>query len=475
MKEQELKRQLDQLAREAFPDTLHPWETFQAGLPSKTRKLDPRGPFMKTQKLSANFFPAALSLLLALLLGGVIFFITPQGRALAGNVLGFFTHTENNLIPGPTEAPLKWVAQTPGVPAPTLTPQPTQPGAAFKTDCGDYDSPKCTVEQIRARLAFSVWQLAEIPQGFAFAGVTGSPLRVEITYISQEQGGRLILMEEAWTEGKSLEPWTVGASASIQTVKVGQVEAEYVKGSYDGSTSPAQWNSEVDIQTVRWVNQGVLFTVMKVGPQPVISRDELAALLGKLTAEPLPSQTPVPLETQVEDPVAMLKTVYPLSVDQAAKESGLTLRQPASLPEVLTLLGARYDDGLKSVSILYLYDQKMGPNTDGLVLSQQAAPKSGTCGLCGFVRGDGFAVDKYGPGQVIAQDARLEEIKLGQVSAWYVEGNWQNYTECCGWAWSPEPYSKRLRWQAEGMAYELFYMSTGLTKEDLINIAKAIK
>ncbi len=43
MREQELKRHLDEIAREAFPDTLHPWPTFQTRLQTRDSKLSKRG------------------------------------------------------------------------------------------------------------------------------------------------------------------------------------------------------------------------------------------------------------------------------------------------------------------------------------------------------------------------------------------------------------------------------------------------
>ena len=478
MKEQELKRQLDEIAREAFPETLHPWTTFQACLQEKNSKPSKRGFTMKTQTKSTKLFlPAAriaAIIVLALLFVGAVILITPQGRALAENVFHFFTRTESNIISGPTEAPLKWVEQTPGVPAATLTPLPTQAGPVFEAKCGNYSNPKCTVEEVRALVTFPVFQFAEIPAGFYFVGATGGPDRIDITYMVKNQGGQLTISEEPWAGSLSQKSWQVGASADIQMVKVGEATAEYVKGSYNGNTAPAQWDSNADVQSLRWINQGVLFTAVKVGSNPSIDRDSLAALLGKLTTNPVAALTPIPTEKPTEDPVEVLKERYSFSIEQAASEGGFTIHQPTTLPEVLTLLGARYEPDQKWVLVFYLYDQKIGgPNTDGLVLTEQIATNSSACGLCKFIIGEGVDLKKYAPGQLVGKDASIETVTIGNSTGQYVEGMW-NLTDN-GPVWVSDPYLKRLRWEANGTAYELTYMGMGITKDDMTAIAKSIK
>src|SRR5450759_280909 len=119
MKEQELKRQLDEITREAFPDTPQLWPTFLARLQTSDSKQTPRGFTMKTQFNSTKVFPPAARIaaivVLTMLLVGAVFLVTPQGRAWAQSLLHFFTRTESNTIPIPTQAPLIWVTQTPGV------------------------------------------------------------------------------------------------------------------------------------------------------------------------------------------------------------------------------------------------------------------------------------------------------------------------------------------------------------------------
>ena len=88
-------------------------------------------------------------ILLVIVLIGAVFFILPQGRALAQEILHFFTRGESNIMPGVTVTPIIWVEQTPGVAAATMTPQPPQPtppGPAFEEACGPTNDPHCSVE-----------------------------------------------------------------------------------------------------------------------------------------------------------------------------------------------------------------------------------------------------------------------------------------------------------------------------------------
>ncbi len=64
----------------------------------------------------------------------------------------------------------------------------------------------------------------------------------------------------------------------------------------------------------------------------------------------------------------------------------------------------------------------------------------------------------------------MQTVKIGDVTGQYVEGMWEN-----GWEWVPDPYIKRMRWQANGRAYEFYYTGMEITKEDLIVMAESMK
>ena len=106
-------------------------------------------------------------------------------------------------------------------------------------------------------------------------------------------------------------------------------------------------------------------------------------------------------------------------------------------------------------------------------LPENLAPKSEGCNLCAFKVGDGAAVSADLFGSVVGEGA-ITTVQIGNVTAQYVEGMVHG-TDCCGWVWDGDPYAKRLRWQANGVAYEFFYTGMEITKEDMIAIAESMK
>lgn len=402
---------------------------------------------------------------LAVLLVGVLLFATPAGRAFAQNILSFFTHNVSDTLPAPTEIPLAWVEQTPGVPAATATPWP---GPAFSDECGDYSNPRCSIAQIRNKVNFSVKELGVIPAPLYFIGATGGPERVYITYNAPDHSSGLLLIEQPWAGSSDQAPLVVGASAVVETVKIGAATGEYVKGSftYQSGESQEYWDANIDNQILRWVDNGVFFQMVYSGTQ--LDQKSFIALAGSLTTEPVAARmAPITPTSESYD----FRTDFPLTVANAEKKAGFKLILPSRLPALLSLLGASFEPEQGLVSILYLRSQDMGFTTDGLLLKEEVIPSTGLYGLGSFIIGDKTQIDQYSSGTLVGT---FEKVQIGEIPGQYVEGTWSG-TDCCGWVWDPDPYLKRLRWQTNGMAFELSYTGTDITKEDLITIAKSMK
>jgi hypothetical protein len=70
----------------------------------------------------------------------------------------------------------------------------------------------------------------------------------------------------------------------------------------------------------------------------------------------------------------------------------------------------------------------------------------------------------------------VEQVQIGAATGEYVVGVWK--ADGAGnWVWEYEPYLQTLRWQANGMAFELLYMGIpeAVTKADLIAMAQSLK
>lgn len=425
--------------------------------------------------LSRKLFPlrrrqtGSVLLLVIMLISFFLVFATPSGRALAQSILHFFTNNTSDVIPAPTEVPLVWVEQTPGMPAATATPLP---GPAFSDECGGYPDPKCTIEQIRTKVNFPIKELSVIPTPMKFTGATGGPDSIFIVYGTQDLSGSLILIEQPWTGSSWQTGWDIGASAAVETVKIGDVTGEYIKGSFTYFSGETQehWDADSDTQVLRWVNNGIFFHLENFGEQ--LEKSKFIAITDGLTSEPvnvgaIPESGTIIPTAESYNP----NEDYSLTVAEAEKISGFKITQPSKLPIFLSLLGASVDPEQKVVSIFYLRSQDMGPTTNGLLLKEEITPPTGKYYLSNFVIGDKTEVEKYSPGMIVGA---IEEVQIGKITGQYVEGAWHG-TDCCGWAWDSDPYLKRLRWQENGVAFELSYMGMDITKEDMIAIAVNMK
>jgi len=150
--------------------------------------------------------------------------------------------------------------------------------------------------------------------------------------------------------------------------------------------------------------------------------------------------------------------------------------EPANLPANFSFSRAAYNPEYNLVLLTYFAGS--GEDLTGLTVKQQPAPNGVDCELCGFVVGDSAATDAAYPGKVVGANATIETVQIGDATGEYVEGGWQG-TDCCGWVWEPTPARRELRWQANGMAFELTYGAShypdDVTIADLIAIAESLR
>lgn len=94
-----------------------------------------------------------------------------------------------------------------------------------------------------------------------------------------------------------------------------------------------------------------------------------------------------------------------------------------------------------------------------MVLRQEPGLTTDECVLCGKV----------------GADTAVQEVSIAGVYGEYVEGVW-NLTEQ-GPVWEADLYLKTMRWQNNGMAFELMYMGPPdtLSKQDMIAIAESMR
>jgi hypothetical protein len=452
-----------------IPDEKQVEELLENVLPPISPRLDRRlsnAPWTRRAVARRRLINSSLA---AALLVALLVAVTPQGRAFAQSILRFFVRSESDTLPVPTSEPMNWVGLTPGVPLPTKTPLPSM--AIFADECGDFGNPTCTVEQIRSKVDFTVKEPANIPEGLYFIGATGGPDNIYLLYYYENQSGSLSVTLERWAGAPSPQTSLIGASAAVEKVQIGNRTGEYFKGIfvYEDGANSATWDPDFGAETLRWLDDGISYTLNYASASAALEKEGLVALAESMTTEPV-AKLPMPVPT--EDPYTWEPgDAYNLSVSEAEQQAGFKVSQPATLPDVLSLVGASYDATHGYVQIFY-----QTPQGEGLTLRQEVASTAEYCTLCDILVGDYNTVEEGNPDNimVVPFDANLETVQIGAVSGKYIEGVWSG-TDCCGWVWDPNPYLKTLRWWADGRAFELTYMGMEIEKADMLRIAESLK
>jgi hypothetical protein len=470
MKNVNIQSILAGIAEEAAPSAeIDLWRGIQGRLGSSEPEVRRGEPLLKPNFAQKSFLRRLALATLALVFAFAILFATPQGRAWAQEILRYFNRAASDMLPY-TPQPVTWLDVTPDLPAPTITPLPSL--APFAVDCGDFAYARCSIDKVRSKVHFMVSELGSIPAGLYFIGATGGPDRVFIKYEAEAHSGGVYIYESPWTDSPEQTAWQVGASAVVETVQIDKSKGEYVKGSFsliNGQTG-LKWNPDLDIQTLHWVEGGIFFEMQVTGSAAQISRDEFVALAETLTTKPVAAaSTPMPPTATLDPQAAELSSHYPLTVAQAEVQAGFDLLEPTKLPEFLSWIGARYEAENKTVHLFYHLNLSLSivpPNDNGLYLSEQLAPDPANGTPWGFRLGDSNALMADNTDSIVG--GGIQRVQIGATPGQYVEGAWVA-------DWEPIPDIKRLRWQMNGMAYEMSYIGDDITQADLIAIAESMK
>lgn len=342
--------------------------------------------------------------------------ITPQGRAFAQSILQFFTRAESNTIP--------------------LQPEQIVPSASVEAATAMPPSSTLPLPEAEQAAGFDAAELPIIPRGFNYLGARLYGNAISIEYEAQGGGGNLMIMQSR--EGFTQSDWDQVPDDAVVAVRIGGLDAEYAQGTFVvyGNDTVATWNPDAPILRLRWVKDGIWFQMTKFGdvePIEYLDRDGMVALAETLTNEP-----------------------FPLELSDAEGQAGFEVWEPAALPEGMTFLGSSFEPFSKTTSLSYGYSEA----DRAILIQQQPVSSPEICDLCG----------------VIGASAEVETVKIRDTSGEYVIGVWKA-DEAGNWTWEYEPFLQRVRWQEDGMAFEILYMGPPeqITKNDLVVIAASMK
>ena len=267
MNKNEMRTLLKDLTEQKAPAAqIDLWPAIQAHLPMSQPEPS-RGTIMKTQSQFRRWKPAYL--LLSVILIGALFFAFPQGRVWAQEFLQFFSRTQTDALPVQT-----W----------QLTPQPTlAPGTAMP-DPESILEAKLSVKEVEDQSGFDVKEPTWLPEHLALVGATYDPQRflVRIFYRLEESNG-LVLKEEFYSSPDTCVLCNeVGASASVETVKIGNGTGEYVQGVWKLTENGPIWENDPYLQTLRWQADGAAYELLYMGSPDTLTKEDLVKIAGSL-------------------------------------------------------------------------------------------------------------------------------------------------------------------------------------------------
>jgi hypothetical protein len=169
------------------------------------------------------------------------------------------------------------------------------------------------------------------------------------------------------------------------------------------------------------------------------------------------------LQAPFPSPGSQIESYYSLSLEQAQKAIGIPLKTIALLPDHLTFSGAHVDASLKSVALRYT------DRTENLIFTQRPLG----------------SVEEYAG---IGASATVEPVQVRGVQGEFVSGAWMQTSQApdketslpgtqdsLRLYWNAGVPQHFLRWQENGMAFEIIYMGEKIGKEGMIEIADSIR
>jgi hypothetical protein len=135
-----------------------------------------------------------------------------------------------------------------------------------------------SVDEAEALAGFSAKLPALLPEGFTFSGANFKSDRqaIVLDYVPTHSGEILRISQRR----VGLDYQSIGASATVEIVQIGEMTGEYVTGAWkilDGQseiqpdsplTVEANWDPDAQVQILRWQDGDILYEIIYGGGRP---------------------------------------------------------------------------------------------------------------------------------------------------------------------------------------------------------------
>jgi hypothetical protein len=255
------------------PDENQIQELLEHAAPRTTGRLEKRLESAPWNSRSVNRRRSIQATALAVVMVTLAFAFTPQGYAVAQDVLQFFTRTESDSFYEPVS---------------DLTFEETTP---FHEQCGIAIRPTCSIEEIRGMVDFEVKELGTLPGDLYYVGATGGPDWVGLHYEYPDRlAGGIGILVEATGRPAPGSLHIVPPSAHVEKVKVGNLPAEYYRGIlFQDEQGNVTWQPNDPTVTLRWADGGSTYTLFYFfqNQEDPLTKEELIAVAEAMTLEPV--------------------------------------------------------------------------------------------------------------------------------------------------------------------------------------------
>lgn len=432
MSEKQIQDMVRSLAEEKAPaETIDLWPALKDRLQSPERRV--------RRSWRARLRLAGAALGLAVLLTGVVFFLTPQGQAWAQNTFQFFNKTESDRIP------FQSYQATQAARSSTATPEKTSvAGEAEPTPTYDSQATEgMTIEDLQAAVGLVPYQPFSMPEGFELAEAFYDEETRIVTlmyYYHGDVNNAFSLKQDTFAHLSDCDICnSVGTSSNIEKVSINRADGEYVEGAWVEEEGESVWENDPSRKRMIWRLDGIAFELIYTGDPDYMLKEDMIEIAESLGT----SQNNSVLDN--------------LTLEEVEALADFDISQPAQLPEGYAFTKALYDQDTGVVTLMYYYYDQVSP---AIGLKMESTSPSEACDIC----------------RVVGSSARIQKVSINGAYGEYVEGVWTGEDGESVWkSYSYFTTLKHLIWQTDEMIFELNYMGSFLNKMDLIEIAESVR
>ena len=271
MSEKQVQQIMRSLADEKAPEeTINLWPAIKSWVESSGRK--PR------QSGHSRFRLAGAALIMALLLAGAVFLITPQGQAWAQNAFQFFNETEGNRIPLEDFKATRSALSSGSASQSTPTAENSEP-----TEQVSQILDNLTFDEVQALVDYEIVQPTWLPDKYEFGRALYDQER-NIVNLMYYYGGNPhaavgLRLEPVSDSGACSLCQIVGSSGHVEEVSINGVYGEYVVGAWileDGEAIWKNFSYYRQMKHLTWQADGMTYNLTSYENTHLLKQDLVA-------------------------------------------------------------------------------------------------------------------------------------------------------------------------------------------------------